>query len=87
MLILPSQEYVYQARFNNDIPSRNICDAQDSLHEMFAAVLDKAKQDKQPGDRMRVSIEHDSLDIPVTIHLTDHKEVTADEIMNRLAIL
>lgn len=50
---------------------------------MFGAVLEKAKQDKKPGDRMRVSIEHDSLDTPVTIHLTDHKEVTADEIMNR----
>lgn len=78
-----SQENVYQAQFNAGIPTKNICDAQDSLLEMFGAVLDEAKQGKKPGDRMRVSIDHASLDIPVTIHLTDHKEVTAQEIMNR----
>ena len=74
---------MYQAQFNPDIPNKNICDAQDSLREMFSAVLEEAKRGKRDGDRMRVSIEHASLDIPVTIHLADHGDVTADEIMNR----
>ena len=50
---------------------------------MFDETLEKAKALKQPGDRMRVSIDHESLNTPVTIHLTDYREVTADEILNR----
>lgn len=74
---------MYQARFNANMPVRDICEEEGSLREMFDAILDEAKIGKQPGDRLRVSIDHASLEIPITIHLTDYREITTDEIMER----
>lgn len=50
---------------------------------MFDAILEEGKKGKKEGDRMRVSIEHASLDIPMTIHLVDHRSLTSNEIMER----
>lgn len=77
------QEYIYEAKFNFGEDAVDICQRLDSLYEMFDAILNEAKANKRPGDRMRVHVNHSSLDIPVTMHLTDYREVTAEELLNR----
>lgn len=55
---LPTQEHVFEARFNPGSVPRNICDQMQALKEMFDHILARAKRGKKPGDRMRINIDH-----------------------------
>ena len=74
---------MYEAKFNPGGGSSNICDNKDSLKDMFDVLLSQAKKGKRPGDRLRLNIDHSSLDNPVIIHLTDYRDVTSSEVMDR----
>jgi len=76
------EELTYRARFNLE-GNKPVADFDKYLHSMFDDVLKEAKGARQEGDKMRVNINHSSLDKPITIHLQPEKNITADVILQR----
>ena len=77
------EECTFKAKFNDDISRSKISEFKDDLHGMFDEILNQASENYQDGDKMRMSIEHRSLDKPITIHLQPRGNITADVIMAR----
>ena len=77
------EEYSYRAKFSEDIRHDRIGEVREDLRDMFQEILDTATGNYQKGDRVRMSIEHRSLDKPITINLQPKHNVTVDVIMSR----
>lgn len=77
------EEYTYKAKFNHDITHTRISEFKTDLYDMFDDVLNEANKNIVEGDKMRISIDHRSLDKPITIHLQRKENVTTEMIMNR----
>ena len=77
------EEFTFKAKFNSEIEHDKIAFVKDELHNMFDEILQQATQDHEQGQKLRMTIDHRSLDKPIVIHLQPRENITADTIMSR----
>ena len=56
----------------------------DELHQMFDAVLDRAREGLTPNDLARVIIRHQGLHSAVVVPLQQADQLDADKVMNMI---
>ena len=79
------EDISYEARF---LPERvkkktKLIDMTTELKNVFQDILDKAGENYDADDRIRVNIDHAGLNQPVIVHLQPKSNVTADTILDR----
>lgn len=77
------EEYVCRAKFNDVLEKQNIANVKDDLLAMFDEVLKAGTASYPAGQKIRVSVEHHSLDKPMTIHLQPRENITPEVILSR----
>ena len=77
------EEYIYKAKFSDELKSQKIIDLRDDLHNMFDDIMTKVDENYNPLDKVRLSINHSSLDKEITIHLQPRQNITSQTIMER----
>jgi len=77
------EEYTFRAKFNDDLHGAKVVDVKDDIHAMFSDVMAEVDSTYAPGERVRLSINHDGMDREITIHLQQRENITSDTIMER----
>lgn len=77
------EEYTFRAKFDDELQGTKIIDIKDDLQTMFGDVLEEVGRNYQPGERVRMSINHDGMDREMTIHLQQRENITPEMIMGR----
>jgi hypothetical protein len=77
------EEYSFNVKFNEEMSGTRLEDVNADIHAMFEDVLNEVGYQYGPDDRVRLSIEHDGLDTPMTIHLQPRADLKAENIMAR----
>jgi hypothetical protein len=77
------EEYAFRVKFNEEMSGTRFEDVNTEVHAMFEDVLYQVGVEYDPDDKVRLSIEHDGLERPMTIHLQPRADLTAENIMAR----
>ena len=78
------EETTFKASFDSsNYENKRLLDMTEDLRDMFSEMLEEASANYNDDDMARLSIFHNSLQVPITVHLRSKNNVTPDTILDR----